>query len=726
VSRRKATPQPEFDFDAGWSRADSAAQGASSNPAQAAGGKETRAEKRRRRLDDAATPAATASAAPPTPPPTPPPEAAPLGDGGGLLRRLMDTNFLSYASYVICDRAIPHLDDGLKPVQRRILHSLHERDDGRFTKVANIVGHCMQYHPHGDASIGDALVNLVNKACLIEGQGNFGNPHTGDPAAAPRYIECRLTDLARKHVFQKDLTEFVPSYDGRNQEPVTLPARLPLLLMLGAEGIAVGLSTRIFPHNFRELIEAEIAVLQGKPFRLLPAFPEGGLMDVSEYEDGAGRLKLRAHIETDPHRQRLVVRELPHGQTTESLIASIEDAAQKKKVPVRAINDFTAGSVEIELLLSPGTAAEDAIRALYAFTACETPVSSRVVVIHGRRPRDMTVSEVLRENVAQLQRLLKRELEIRAARLREELHAKTLVEIFIENRIYKRIEKCATYEAVQQAVLDGLAPFRERLSRDVTLEDVEMLLGIRIRRISLFDLKKSRAEREAIVKDLAATEKNLRQLVPYCIRYLKDILKEHGDAFPRRTRIERFEAIERRELSATEVEILWDREGGYVGTAVKGEPVLKCSSYDRVILVWSTAAYKAVSPPEKLFADQTLLYCGRADRDQVFTAVYRAEGITFLKRFTFGGTILNKDYRCAPDGAELLLFREGTPEEIYVRYKPAKGQRIRQQVFCPQHVAVRGVKTRGNQMSAKAVERITAEKPRWWSDEDAGPQGRLI
>ena len=495
--------------------------------------------------------------APPRPDDEAPPapeDHEPRRDGPGPLRSLMDGNFLAYASYVICDRAIPHMEDGLKPVQRRILHALHDRDDGRFIKVANIVGHTMQYHPHGDASIADALVNLTNKRFLIEGQGNFGNIYTGDSAAASRYIECRLTDLARKEVFNKDLTTFIPSYDGRNMEPVTLPCKLPLLLMLGAEGIAVGLSTRIFPHNFSELIEAQIAILQKKPFKVLPDFQLGGLMDVTEYNDGMGRLRLRAVIEESTN-NRLVIRELPHGQTTESLTASIEDAVRKKKVPIRTINDFTAEKVEIELILTPGTKPAKAIQALYGFTSCETTASGRMVVIHNKRPRDITVSEALKINTQQLVELLKRELEFRHEKLLDEFHNKTLVQIFVENRIYKRIEECKTYPEVIKAVFDGLAPFRDRLKRDVTKEDVEMLLGIRIRRISRFDIEKNQKDIDGILKELAEIDKHLKRLVPYAVKYLKALLKKYGSDYPRRTKIEEFKAVKLRELTANELSL---------------------------------------------------------------------------------------------------------------------------------------------------------------------------
>ena len=383
------------------------------------------------------------------------------------LHRRVNRSFLDYASYVIRDRAIPNLADGLKPVQRRILWALHEKDDGRFIKVANVVGHTMQYHPHGDASIGDALVVLANKRYLIEGQGNFGNVFTGDPAAAPRYIECRLTELARTEVFNDEITDFVPSYDGRNKEPVALPSKLPLLLMLGTEGIAVGMASRILPHNFPELLEAQIAILKKQPFKCLPDFQTGGLMDARGYKDGAGEIKVRAKLKVKDE-STVVIKEIPPTTTTDSLIGSIEDASHKGKIKVKSINDFTSEEVEIEVKAPSGVSAEQLADALYAFTDCEVTIASRIVVIKNNRPVELTVSEVLRENTAQLVATLKRELELKEAKLQDELHFRTLERIFIEERIYKKIEQCKTNEAVLAAVYEGFKPFRKQLVRELT------------------------------------------------------------------------------------------------------------------------------------------------------------------------------------------------------------------------------------------------------------------
>ena len=655
--------------------------------------------------------------------------AASAHGGTGPLRELMDGNFLQFASYTICNRAIPTVEDGLKPVQRRIMHSLWEKDDGRFIKVANVVGHTMQYHPHGDASIGDAIVNLANKRYLIEGQGNYGNLFTGDPAAATRYIECRLTELARSELFNPKLTAFIPSYDGRNKEPVLLPCKLPLLLMLGADGIAVGLSTAVLPHNFIELLEAQIAIIQKKPFTVLPDFMTGAKMDVSEYSNGTGRVKLRAVIEPRPP-NKLVITALPWGQTTESLIANIEEAIQKKKVPVKQISDFTAERVEIELSLNVGATQEQTTKALYAFTSCESSISSRPVVLFRNRPREMTVSEILQACTDQLLEILKRELELRQRELDDLFHSKTLEQIFIEERIYKRIEEQLTYEAVQQAVLEGFVPFRKKLRRDVTLDDVESLLQIKIRRISRYDINKNREEIEAILREEAEVAENLSGLRGYAVRYLKALVKKYKDKYPRLTQIAAtpFGEIEVRALTASELTLKIDRENGYIGTDIRGgEELFKCSSLDKIIVVWNDGNYKMIPPPDKFFVDKTFAYCQIFDRDKEFTAIYTEPhyGFTYIKRFAFGGAIQNKEYHLAPEGSKMVLFEEGVPDVVYVKYKPAKAQRIHQQVFTPSEVLVKGVAAKGIQMTSKDIAKIATKKPSWWDDSESTPRGVL-
>jgi topoisomerase-4 subunit A len=642
----------------------------------------------------------------------------------GPLKRLMDGNFIQYASYVIRDRAIPELDDGLKPVQRRILHSLHENDDGKFIKVANIVGYCMQFHPHGDASIADALVTLTNKGLLIEGQGNFGNVLTGDPAAASRYIECRLTDLAREELFNDDLTDFVPTYDGRKEEPVTLPARIPLLLMLGADGIAVGLSTRILPHNFAELVEAQVAILQKRPFEVFPDFQQGGLMDVSAYAKGRGSVQVRAKVEVrDP--ETLVIREIPFGTTTDSVIASVEEAARKGKIKLRAINDYTAANVEIEVQLQPGEDAGRATEALYAFTQCEAQIPSRIMVIRNNRPTEMDVEDVLRHSTDRLLELLRRRLKVQQKRLTEELHRKTLVHLFVENRLYKAIEECNSLEDVEQTVRASLLPFRPQFQRDLTHGDIEMLLGIPIRRISLFDLGKNREDMEKIRADLTETGQDLANLVGYAVRYLKNLLKKHGASFPRRTQIASFQAIEVRQLTATELRVCRDAAKGYLGHKVPGDLVLECSSLDRLLLLWNDGLYKVVPPPEKLFVGPGLLYCGLPDRERVLTVVFNEEGFTRIRKFT-AGTVTNREYRCAPEGARVLFFSDAQPPVLYVRYDVPETAAIRQQEFDIGKLPIRDRDGKASMMSSKKIAYIGASKPADWNDALTGPRGTFM
>jgi topoisomerase-4 subunit A len=638
--------------------------------------------------------------------------------GVGLHTRV-DRGFLDYASYVIRDRAIPNLADGLKPVQRRILWALHEKDDGRFIKVANVVGHTMQYHPHGDASIGDALVVLANKRYLIEGQGNYGNIFTGDPAAAARYIECRLTELARTEVFNDSITEFVASYDGRNKEPVTLPCKLPLTLMLGTEGIAVGLSARILPHNFPELLEAQIAILKKQPFKCLPDFPTGGLMDARDYQDGKGSVKVRARIKVKDE-STVLITEIPPTTTTEALIASIEDATRKGKLKVKSISDFTSETVEIEIRCPSGVDAEKMVDALYAFTDCETTISSRIIVIKNNRPVELTVSEVLRENTEQLIAILKRELELREKQLIDELHYRTLERIFIEERIYKKIESCKTNEAVIAAVYEGFKPFKKELVREIADADVEKLLQVRIRRISLFDINKHREEMEKTKAELEEMRKNLKGLTKYVIGHLEALLEKYGPLYPRlTTKSARHEEVDAKAVAFKAFKVAYDRETGYVGYKVSGEEFkVECTKFDKLLLVFRDGTYKVTELPEKLFVGQELFYCGLPNREQVFTCAYTDREASYLKRFTFGGTIMNKAYLCIPEKSRILYFAPDTPKTLYIRYKPAPHQKVSQQTCDPTQVEVKNPRTLGRQISFKDISSVTAEPTRGWDEKE--------
>ena len=660
--------------------------------------------------------------------------------GHGPMRDLYDFNFRQYSAYVICSRAIPAVEDGLKPVQRRIMHSLWEKDDGKYTKVANIVGHAMQYHPHGDASIGDAIVVLANKlwgegrGYLIDGQGNFGSLYTGMPHAATRYIECRLTDLARKEVFNKKTTDFVPNYDGRKEEPVYLPAKIPLLLMLGADGIAVGLSTAILPHNFIELLEAEINLIQKKPVELYPDFQLGGIMDVSEYQDGMGKVKVRAVIEEED-RNRLVITHLPWGETTDSISESIEDAIKKKKVKIRKIHDLTSAEVRIELELQAGESAAKVKTALYAFTNCEKSIASRPIVLDEGRPRAMTVTQILQKNVDRLMFLTKREQEIRLDELDALFHARTLDRIFVEERLYKRIEKEKTYEGVQKAVIDGFKPFRKELRRDVTLEDVERLLKIPIRRISQFDIDKNRDEIKNILAEEKQVKNNLVHLRAFTVKYLKGLISQYRKKYPRCTQIAKgaFQQADVRKLTASELTVRFDKENHYIGTDIRGgDELFKCSSLDEILCIWKDGRFKKIQPPDKFFVDKDILeiflFRQEADRDKEYICVYEEPlyGFAYVKRFTFGGLIRNKEYRLAPPKSKVLFFAEGCPEQLYVKFKPAKGQKIHQQMFDPRELSVRAASARGNQLTTKPIARCSSAKGAWWDESEAPSKGVLL
>ena len=645
--------------------------------------------------------------------------------GDGPLKRLMDQNFLEYASYVIRDRAIPTLEDGLKPVQRRILYSLRENDNGKFSKVANIVGYCMQFHPHGDASIEDALVALANRRYFIERQGNFGNTLTGDPPAAARYIECRLTELARTEIFNKDLTDFVPTYDGRKKEPVTLPAKIPVLLMLGAEGIAVGVSTRILPHNFSELLEAQIAVLNKKPFSLLPDFPQGGLMDAQNYDDGRGHILVRARIDKKDART-LVIREIPAGTTTDTLIASIEDAAKRGKIKIKSINDFTSERVEIEIHFPPEQDLERATAALYAFTQCQIQIPSRIVVIRGDKPVDMDVSSILRANTSGLVKILRKELQRKRRRMTEEIHHKTLARLFIENRVYKKIENCKSAVAVREAVLEGLQPFAGQLQQSITHDDVELLLQIEIRRISRFDLEKNRKEIEQLHKELKEVEQNLSEMVPYTIRYLRSLLRKYRPEYPRLTKPATFGEISERELTASDLTIHHDEKKGYIGHRVEGQPLIECSPLDRILLVWKDGRCRVIAPPEKLFVDSSLIYCQILDRERPLTVVYELDFFAYFKKFTIGKLLTNRETRIAPKGSNIRFFSDRSSRTLYVRYKTDARVKIRQQKFSIEGQPVKARDAKGSVLTANVIEYIGGKRPSNWKDKFTGPPGKFL
>jgi topoisomerase-4 subunit A len=628
-----------------------------------------------------------------------------------FIKNLYDTNFLEYASYVIKDRAIPHLDDGLKPVQRRILHTLFEMDDGKFHKVANAVGQCMRYHPHGDASIGDALVTLANKELFIDRQGNFGNIFTGDPASAVRYIECRLSPLAKETLFNPEITEYVPSYDGRNKEPVVLPAKMPVLLALGADGIAVGMATKILPHNLIELLEAMIACLNDEQLLVFPDFQTGGLADVSDYNDGNGKVLVRAKLDTKDEK-RIMIRELPFGSTTESLIASVEDASRKGKLKIAGISDFTADKVEIEVRLARGVHTRDTVDALFAFTECEQAVNVNMVVIRDNKPVTMTVSQVVKHNTERLVEILRAELKLEEKQLRDRLHARTLERIFIEERVYKKIEDKASAQGVVDAVFKGLAQYKDEIKREVTNEDVETLLKIPIRRISQYDINRAKKEMQEIRDRLAQIKKHLGAINDYTVKFIEKIIEKYRKAFPRRTELMSFTKVDVREAAQRNLKLKYDRDTGYLGYEVGGNVLFDVSPYDRILVIRKTGAYSVSDVPDKAFVDKGMLYCGFADRETasktVFTVVFKDDetGYPYIKRCKIEQFILNKGYTIVPEKCTPLRLSTDPNAEVQIEYKPLPRIRVLEEAFKVKDYLIKGVKAGGVRLASREVKSV--------------------
>ena len=628
------------------------------------------------------------------------------------VNKLYDTNFLEYASYVIKDRAIPDIRDGLKPVQRRILHSLFQLDDGKFNKVANVVGHCMQYHPHGDQSIYSALVVLANKELFIEKQGNFGNILTGDPASAARYIECRLLPFARKVLYSPEVTEYIPSYDGRNREPVSFPAKIPVVLIQGAEGIAVGMSTRILPHNFNEVLGAVIASIKGEEFTIYPDFPGGGLLDASDYQDGLGKVLVRAKLDTsDP--KRIVIREIPYGTTTESLIASIENAARKGKIKVGAITDFTTDRIEIEVKLPRNVHTSDMVDALFAFTDCEVSISVNLLVIKDNLPSIMSVSDVIAYHADHLLKVLKAELKVEEGHLKDKLHARTLERIFIEERIYKDIEEMTTQETVIQSVLDGFVPYKKEIKREVIREDVERLLKIPIRRISLYDINKARREIEEINTMLKAVEARLKDLKGYAVSFLEEVVSSNGGLFPRKTELTSFSRVDVREAARRDLDLYYDDQTGYIGTEVKtGKALFKVSSYDRILVMRKNGIYSVVNVPDRLFVDKGMLFCSLADKESlqpiIFTVLYQKTDTryVYLKRFKVEKFIIDKSYPFIPEKSRVLRVTIKEEVDVVVTYKPKARLKILEDTTPLSNYLVKGLKANGVRLSTKEIKSV--------------------
>lgn len=626
------------------------------------------------------------------------------------VKHLMQQQFLKYASYVILDRAIPSVVDGLKPVQRRILYTLWRMHDEKLHKVANVVGQTMAYHPHGDAPIYEALVNLACKNYLLDKQGNFGNIYTGDPSAAARYIETRLSELARETMFNSDITETLPSYDGRNQEPVVLPAKIPLILMLGADGIAVGMATRILPHNFSELLEAEIAILEGREYKIVPDFPTGGLMDASQYELGKGKVKLRTKIEVrDP--KTLVILEICHGTTTESLIKSVDEAAKKGKIKIESISDYTAEKVEIEIKLPRGQYAEEIIDALYAYTECEVTLNSQIVVIKDNLPWEPTVPEILDFHVNKLQSYLKRELEIDLERLLEKVFQKTLEQIFIENRLYKKIEPIKTYAGVHTAIEESLEAFHHLLNRIPNEQDREKLLAIPIRRISQFDIEKNRQEITDILADIKDVEKHLKNVKKFTIKYIRDLLNKYQSLFPRRTKLQEIEEIDLRAIERKIIKVGFDPEGGFVGTKVSGPTTFECSNFDKLLLIFKDGSYSVINIPEKQYVQgkgQKIVYVGVADKKTVFTGVYKNPKTqhVYAKRFVVEKFILDKLYRFLDANTVLEYLTTDISPSVELRFVPKIKQKMAELTCDLKDILIKGVSAKGIRLSPREVKKV--------------------
>ncbi len=615
--------------------------------------------------------------------------------------------FIEYASYVIKDRAIPDIEDGLKPVQRRILHTLFEMDDGKYHKVANAVGQCMKYHPHGDQSIFSALVGIANKDLFLDKQGNFGNIFTGDEASAMRYIETRLSPLAKETLFNPEVTDYADSYDGRNKEPIALPAKLPVLLAQGAEGIAVGMATKILPHNLIELLQAQIAYLGKEPFSVDPDFPTGGMLDASEYNDGNGKVRVRARLDTSDDK-RIVVREIPYGTTTESLISSVEDAARKNKIKIAGISDFTSEQVEIEIRLARGVHTQDTVDALYAFTDCEVSISTNLVVIKEGKPVTLSVSDVIAHNADRLVDILKRELKNEDGHLRDKLHAKTLEQIFIENRVYKKIEDKKTQETVFQAVIDGLEPFKDIIKRTVTGDDVETLLKIPIRRISAFDINKAKKDMDEIKTRLKEIKHSLENIIDYSIGFLQDIIIKYGAAHPRKTEVVSFEKVDVREVAQRNLKLRYDRDNGYLGYEVNGSSLFDVSQYDRILVIRKNGVYSVLNVPDKLFVDKGMLFCGFVDKDTVYSVVYKHPQtlVPYVKRCTIEQFIMQKAYFLVPEGASVQMFTTEKEGTIEVEYKPKAYLRVLEESFNLADYLVKGVKAQGVRLSNKEAKTV--------------------
>ena len=633
--------------------------------------------------------------------------------------------FLDYASYVILERAVPAIEDGLKPVQRRILHAMKGVDDGKYNKVANIVGQTMQYHPHGDASIGDALVQLGQKNLLIDCQGNWGNTLTGDGAAAPRYIEARLSKFALDTVFNPKTTQWMMSYDGRKKEPIHLPIKFPLLLAQGVEGIAVGLNSKILPHNFCEICDAALAYLRGDEFQLYPDFPTGGEIDVSRYNDGerGGAVRIRAKIQKSDDNKTLIITEIPFGTTTTKIIETIMRAVQKGKIKVRKVDDFTAEEARIEVQLAPGSSSDKTIDALYAFTDCEVNISPNCCVVQDKKPIFTTVSDLLRLSVEHTKSLLKWELEIAKSELEEQYFFTSLEKIFIENRIYKEkgYEEAPDKEKLIAFVDSALDPWKEKLIREVRREDIERLFEIRMIRITRFDSKKADELMRDLDKKIKATIKNLKNLTDYTIAWFDSLKTKYGHLYPRRTEVRNFANINIKTVVEANEKLYINRTDGFIGTGLKKDEFLfNCSDIDEVIIFQKDGKYKIVRVAEKVFVGTDIIHIDiyrKNDHRTIYNAIYRdgKKGIYFMKRFAVTGVARDKEYDLTQGkpGSRVMYFTanpNGEAEIIKILLKPALHIKKLEVIKDLSELAIKSRTARGNVLTKYEVKSITLKQ----------------
>lgn len=628
---------------------------------------------------------------------------------------LLEKNFLEYASYVIKDRAIPNLEDGLKPVQRRILHSLFEMHDGSFHKVANVVGHCMKYHPHGDASIYAALVNLANKDLLIDKQGNFGNSLTGDGASAARYIECRLQPLTHRLLYNPEITIYENSYDGRNREPVFFRSKIPLMLIQGAEGIAVGMSTKILPHNCGEVIQAMKAALKGEAFQIYPDFPSGGFIDISRYEEGNGKVICRASVDVSDSK-KILIHELPYGVTTESFINSVDSAVKKGKLKVLSIQDFSTDRVEIEIRLPRGSSSQEILPALYAFTEAQISLSLNLLVISQGLPRQMTTSELIIEYSILLENILKDELLCEKSHKERDLHLKTLEEVFIEKRIYKVLEDADKQQDLAILLKEALLPYLSLLQSEPSLEDLKLLLNIPIRRISQFDRSRSQKDIVSLQSRLKKISHHLKYLKEYASEFLESLQKDYPELGKRKTQLTQIEVVSQKEIAQRNKDLFYNKKEGYLGTEIQGDLVEKVSDYDKLLIIQEDGSYSVIKVTNKLFVG-TLLFVGIAERSflerSIFNMVYKKESDYYLKRFKLEKFISGKVYQdLLPKGAKVISLSVNAAI-VEVQFRDALKGISKQKINILNNFLVKGKSASGKRISQKSLKVV-----RWISGID--------